>query len=91
LLLVYKAYTLLVGNQAWLDFVITAILFSYLLKRSSTVVANTQLPLLSTIEEVYNSSSNLSWYCDDIEGTVPSLRQFSLFVVTNTILRHQVI
>ena len=54
-------------------------------------MANTQLPLPSTIEEVYNSSSNLSWYCDNIEGTVPSLRQFSLLVVTNTILRHQVI
>ena len=33
LLLVYKACTLLVGNQAWLGFVITAILLSYLLTR----------------------------------------------------------
>jgi len=33
LLLVYKACTLLVGNQAWLSFVIIAILLSYLLKR----------------------------------------------------------
>ncbi len=59
--------------------------------KNPCIVLTTQLPLPSTTEEFYNSSSNLTLYCDDIQGTVPSLRQFSILIITNTLLRHQVI
>jgi len=54
-------------------------------------VLDTQLPLPSTIEEFYNSSSNLTLYYNNIQETIPSLRQFSILVVTNTSLGYQVI
>ncbi len=54
-------------------------------------MSDPQLASPSTTEEFYNSSSNLTLYCDDIEETTLSLRQFSIFVVTNTLLEHQII
>jgi len=33
----------------------------------------------------------LTIYCDDIVGTVPSLRQFATLAVSQTLIRHQVI
>ena len=38
------------------------------------------LPLFSS--EIQNLLSNNTLYCDNIEGTVPSLRQFALAVVS---------
>ena len=54
-------------------------------------MSDLQLALPSTTEEFYNSSSNLTWYCDDIEETTLSLRQFSILIVANTLLGNQVI
>jgi hypothetical protein len=87
--LVYKHCNYCKKDQAWLGSKITAIILSF--QKKVFAVLDPQLPLLSTTEELYNSSLNLTLYCGDIKGTVSSLRQFSLLVMINTLLRSQVI
>ncbi len=47
--------------------------------------------LLAILLELYSSDIHLTIYCDDIVGTVPSLRQFATLAVSQTLIRHQVI
>ena len=45
--------------------------------------------LLSAIPlELYSSNIHLTFYCDDILGTVPLLRQFATLAVSQTLVRH---
>jgi len=47
--------------------------------------------LLAIPLELYSSDIHLTIYCDNIIGTVPSLRQFATLAVSQTLVRHQVI
>ena len=42
-------------------------------------------------QELDNLYSSLTLYCDDIIGTVPSLRQFAAAAVSQTLLRGQIL
>ena len=51
------------------------------------------LPILSSIpSELYSSDFNLILYCNDIVGSMPSsLKHFTIFAVSQILIRHQVI
>jgi hypothetical protein len=49
------------------------------------------LAILSFIPlELYSSDFNLTFYCDNIVGTVPSLRHLATLAVTQALVRNQV-
>ena len=55
-------------------------------------IISLSLATLSPIPlELYSSDINLTFYCDNIVGTVPLLRQFATLAVTQTLVRYQVI
>ena len=48
-------------------------------------------PLSLGLEDLYHSTFNWDIYCDNIVGSMPTLRYFAAIVTSNWTLRHQVI
>ena len=40
--------------------------------------------------DLYSIDVNLTFYCEDIVGTLPTLRQFATLAVSKTLTRHQI-
>jgi hypothetical protein len=53
-------------------------------------VADHQSSLSAIPLELYNSETNLTLYCEDILGTVPTLKQFASLAISQTLLRKQI-
>ena len=63
---------------------------SYLIS-GKTQILEIDLPSISSVPlDLYSTDLNLTLYCKDIVGTIPTLRQFATLAISKTLIRHQV-